>query len=164
VAYQYVRRTAIPTALIALLLVPGCATGPGANGQAPPTSAGASVAAPGFGGTDLAWLQLSIAMDEALLPLLDLAPAHSDDPAVRAFAARVRATYESELVTSAEAPGPLRPSVPRLRHASTMAYVPELQDPVTPVDRPISMLMWRRGTAPGARATATTVTGARTDR
>ncbi|MFI7547534.1 DUF305 domain-containing protein [Actinoplanes sp. NPDC049599] len=64
-------------------------------------SAAASSPAPGssgfFGGTDLAWVEITIAMNEELLPLLDLAPTHSADAGVRALAAEVRAGHEQEL-------------------------------------------------------------------
>ena len=64
-------------------------------------SVAASSAAPGssgfFGGTDLAWVEISIAMNEELLPLLDLAPTRSADAGIRALAAEVRAGHEQEL-------------------------------------------------------------------
>jgi uncharacterized protein (DUF305 family) len=65
--------------------------------------AAASSPAPGssgfFGGTDLAWVEITIAMNEELLPLLDLAPTHSSDDGIRALAAEVRAGHEQELGT-----------------------------------------------------------------
>jgi uncharacterized protein (DUF305 family) len=60
----------------------------------------ASSGAPGFfGGTDLAWVEITIAMDEQLMPLLDLVPAHSSSPAVKTLVAQVKASHQQELGT-----------------------------------------------------------------
>jgi hypothetical protein len=61
----------------------------------PPTTAPASA----FGGTDLAWIELNIAMDEQLMPLLDLVPGHTADPNVQRVAGAVRDACTSELTT-----------------------------------------------------------------
>jgi uncharacterized protein (DUF305 family) len=84
--------------VFALLLgVAGCA----AETAAPSPVVVASSAAPGssgfFGGTDLAWVEITIAMNEELLPLLDLAPTRSADPGLRALAAEVKTGHEQEL-------------------------------------------------------------------
>jgi len=50
-----------------------------------------------FGGTDLAWLEITIAMDEQLLPLLDLAPTNSATPATKTLLSEVKALHEEEL-------------------------------------------------------------------
>jgi uncharacterized protein (DUF305 family) len=71
----------------------------GANGDGGPAAA----AGPGpgqkgyFGGTDLAWVEINIAMDEQLSPLLALAPVRASRPAVRAFAASVDGFTQQEL-------------------------------------------------------------------
>ncbi|MBB4753434.1 DUF305 domain-containing protein [Actinoplanes lobatus] len=77
----------------ALLALTGCGE--------PPTPAAPTPAAPppavsstAFGGTDRAWLEITIAMDEQLLPLLDLVPR---DSALEAVSAQVRAFTEAEL-------------------------------------------------------------------
>jgi uncharacterized protein (DUF305 family) len=60
----------------------------------------ASSGAPGFfGGTDLAWVEINIALDEQLMPLLDLVPTHSASTDVKALAAQVRAFHQEELGT-----------------------------------------------------------------
>jgi uncharacterized protein (DUF305 family) len=64
--------------------------------DARPTDARPTGAAP-LGGTDAAWLQLMIPMDEQALPLLDLAAARGTDPALRALAARVAGSHRAEL-------------------------------------------------------------------
>lgn len=46
--------------------------------------------------TDVAWLQLTIAMDRRVLVLLDLAPGRAGDPAVRALAAEVSRARTAE--------------------------------------------------------------------
>jgi uncharacterized protein (DUF305 family) len=84
--------------LVALLLGAG-ACGSGTSPAASP--AAASAKAPGssgfFGGTDLAWVEITIAMNEELLPLLALAPTHASNPGLRALAAEVRTIHEQEL-------------------------------------------------------------------
>ncbi|MEV4620605.1 hypothetical protein AB0J74_18090 [Asanoa sp. NPDC049573] len=52
-----------------------------------------------FGGTDRAWIEITIAMDEQVRPLLDLVPAHSTDPTLRAAAEQVRSLVDAELPT-----------------------------------------------------------------
>ncbi|MEN3614912.1 DUF305 domain-containing protein [Plantactinospora sp. ZYX-F-223] len=100
--------------LVAVLLAGGCA----GSAAAPPPVSGTSTGAapvttgrptgpagtPGpsgrFNGTDIAWLQLAVAMHERVLPLLDLVPARTTDPAVRQLAARVRETHRADLERS----------------------------------------------------------------
>ena len=78
-----------PVAAVTLLFPYACA--------APTTTAAAPVVQVSFGGTDLAWIELGIALDEQVLPLLDLVPGHSGDPAVTATAGRVREFAGTEL-------------------------------------------------------------------
>jgi uncharacterized protein (DUF305 family) len=84
-----------------LLSVTACAdsgarAGSGARTPAPGASSGA---AGYFGGTDLAWVAINIAMDEQLMPLLDLVPTHSSNPAVLTLATQVKAFHQQELST-----------------------------------------------------------------
>jgi uncharacterized protein (DUF305 family) len=90
-------RAVAGSCLLTLLLGAG-ACGSGTSTTAAPPVASSS-AAGFFGGTDLAWVEITIAMNEELLPLLDLAPAHASDPGLKALAAEVRATHEQELST-----------------------------------------------------------------
>ncbi|MFY1674604.1 DUF305 domain-containing protein [Plantactinospora sp. WMMB334] len=97
--------------LVAVLLVGGCAgsavPGPtigGTPGGAAPADAGPAADPPGtpgssspFNGTDIAWLQLTVAMHERVLPLLELVPERTGEPALRRLAARVRDTHRAEL-------------------------------------------------------------------
>jgi hypothetical protein len=81
-------------AVAAAVVIAGC------GNQAPKSTPAASPAAPpaaNFGGTDLAWIEISIAIDEQLLPLLDLVPTHDAGPQVTALAAKTRAITETEL-------------------------------------------------------------------
>ncbi|MFI9550210.1 DUF305 domain-containing protein [Nonomuraea endophytica] len=55
------------------------------------------LAAAGFNATDIAWLQLMIAMDERALPLLRLGEERGHDPAVRRLAARMLVARQTEL-------------------------------------------------------------------
>ncbi|MGW2627433.1 DUF305 domain-containing protein [Micromonospora taraxaci] len=108
------RRSAASTLLVALLLVAGCGAGqprdptkttaptePPAVDLAPtrpPTVAPAPTGTPGsFSPTDVAWLQLTVAMAERLLPVLELVPARTTDPVWRRLAAQVEATERADL-------------------------------------------------------------------
>ncbi|MEG3636913.1 DUF305 domain-containing protein [Micromonospora palythoicola] len=113
--------------LAALLLVTGCDAGtspitetPTATGPAPsrtgsspalapaaePPSTGGSTTtvSPGttghFSATDIAWLQLSVAMAERLLPMLDLVPDRTADPAWRRLAIRIASGERTHLTRS----------------------------------------------------------------
>lgn len=87
--------------VVAALCFTGCAAGCSAkgSGDAATPTANASAQAPvaGFGGTDLAWIQINIAMNEELLPLLELAPTHTEDPRTLSTALQVKAFTEGEL-------------------------------------------------------------------
>ncbi|MET7705023.1 DUF305 domain-containing protein [Micromonospora sp. NPDC005413] len=102
----------IPLLLVALL-VAGCATGsPGPTRTTPPTGT-PSTASPStagqvpstatsgptsqFSATDIAWLQLTVAMTERLLPVLDMVPSRTTDPAWRRMASRVGAVQREDL-------------------------------------------------------------------
>ncbi|MFE9914149.1 DUF305 domain-containing protein [Micromonospora sp. NPDC005553] len=98
------RRPAASTVLIAVLLVAGCGTGP----QDPVSTATPPVAAPpatttptstgtAFNPTDVAWLQLTVAMTERLLPVLDLVPGRTTDRAWRQAATQVATTRRADL-------------------------------------------------------------------
>ncbi|MER7893057.1 DUF305 domain-containing protein [Micromonospora sp. NPDC094482] len=102
--------------IAATLLVAGCANDAGSPslsastapipGAAPSASAAPVGTAPGgttigaFSATDVAWLQLTVAMSERLLPVLDLVPDRTTDPAWRRLAARVGDACEANLARS----------------------------------------------------------------
>ena len=77
-------------ALTATGLVAGCA-------HDNPPAAPVKTSAANFGGTDLAWIEITIAMDEQLQPLLALVPAHASQPGVKATAQQVKTFTDSEL-------------------------------------------------------------------
>jgi uncharacterized protein (DUF305 family) len=86
------RRAAIPVAGLfvvatALAGVAGC------EKDKPPATAPTA----DFGGTDLAWIEITIAMDEQVEPLLALVPAKSRDAQVQALARQVQAFTGAEL-------------------------------------------------------------------
>ena len=90
------RRAAIPVAGLltiaaALTGVAGCDKGD--DRSTPPATAPSAA----FGGTDLAWIEITIAMDEEMQPLLALVPQHSRDAKTQALAARVQAFTGPEL-------------------------------------------------------------------
>jgi len=110
----------VPSAalLVAVLLVGGCAgsVAPPVSDAGTPTSPAPAPTSPApsasttpsslsgssglFNSTDIAWLQLTVAMHERVLPMLDLVPRRTTDPAVRRLAARVRETHRADLVRS----------------------------------------------------------------
>ncbi|MFG1867031.1 DUF305 domain-containing protein [Micromonospora arborensis] len=104
-------RIARPTALLlATLLATGCATNKrnDAADTAPPTTTPATappmITGPkpmgttgAFSPTDIAWLQLTVAMAERLLPVLDLVPALTADAAWRHLAGPVGTTLRADL-------------------------------------------------------------------
>ncbi|MFG2041095.1 DUF305 domain-containing protein [Dactylosporangium sp. NPDC048998] len=98
----------LPLAAV-LALAAGCAAPATVQHPAPPASVAA--AAGDFGGTDLAWVELMIPMDEQLLPVLDLLRQRASDPALVALAGELRGVYDGEL--------------PRLRALSDQAGLPK---------------------------------------
>ncbi|MBM2621574.1 DUF305 domain-containing protein [Actinoplanes sp. LDG1-06] len=83
--------------MVAVLGLAGCSSsGTGTEG-APAPQASVQGAVAGFGGTDLAWIEINIAMDEELLPLLELTPKRTQDAATLAMALQVKAFTEAEL-------------------------------------------------------------------
>lgn len=83
---------------VALAVLVGCGdpsdpARPGTPSPSVPTSAPPS----GFSVTDTAWLQLTIAMDERALKMLDLVPARTTDPALKTLARRLSTEHRDEL-------------------------------------------------------------------
>ncbi len=93
-----------PRYLLAGLLA---ATLGAASGCSDPTPATPAVPAPAlssgapgfFGGTDLAWVEITIAMDEQLAPLLALPATHSRNDRVKSLNVQVEAFSDTELGT-----------------------------------------------------------------
>jgi uncharacterized protein (DUF305 family) len=79
------------TTLILLGALTACST---PTTQPPPPPATVN---PAFNPTDAAWLELMIPMDEQFLGILDLAPTHSTNPAVRRLAVQLAAGHRTEL-------------------------------------------------------------------
>jgi len=101
---RYSPRARVMAGILAAALGPAACAGSPASPSAPPPpaapAASPSAGSPGFfGGTDLAWVEINIAMDEELLPLLALVPANGSDPALKALSAEVTAVHEQELMT-----------------------------------------------------------------
>ncbi|MET8152644.1 DUF305 domain-containing protein [Actinoplanes sp. NPDC049668] len=88
------QRTAVTGCLLAALLGAGACDG---GTAAPPTGAPAPAAPSLFGGTDRAWVEINIAMNEELSPLLELVATHSSNAATKALAAEVAAANDQEL-------------------------------------------------------------------
>ncbi|WP_432824933.1 DUF305 domain-containing protein [Dactylosporangium sp. CA-092794] len=101
-------RPTAPILLVVVLLLTGACGSPApGRPQSPP---GVVAAAAEFGGTDLAWVELMIPMDEQLLPVLDLVRERSADPGLVGLAGDLRGVYDAEL--------------PRLRGLSAAAKLP----------------------------------------
>lgn len=80
--------------LMATAVLAGCKS---SRPEAVSTSAPAAVTP--FGGTDLAWIEINIAMDEQLLPLLELVPQRSGSSDLQGLALQVQAFTTAELTT-----------------------------------------------------------------
>jgi len=88
----------LAAAAVAVVIAAGlCGCDARAPAATPSPAAPATSAAYAFGGTDRAWIEINIAMNQELVPLLDLAPAHSHDEAVRALAGRLKDLHAKEM-------------------------------------------------------------------
>jgi len=97
-AYRYFRRAGVVACIVAVALGPAaCAATPPSPAVATPSPSPPAGGMGVFGGTDLAWVEINIAMDEELLPLLALVPANGSDPGLKALSAEVTAVHEQEL-------------------------------------------------------------------
>ena len=96
-----IRTTITAMGLSAALSFPlaGCSDGTAATTPAAPAPALSAGQAGFFGGTDLAWIEINIAMDEQLLPLLALAPTKASAAGVKDYAASVQTFTQTELAT-----------------------------------------------------------------
>lgn len=106
-------KLAVKLVLMPVLMLSLSACGPqGKPAPGAPAAASAAVVTTGdFGGTDLAWVELMIPMDEQLLPVLDLVRERSADQGLVALAGELHGVYDTEL--------------PRLRAISDAAGLPK---------------------------------------
>lgn len=96
--------------LAVLLLRKPSGSDPPVGPAAPPAMA-VTTASSGFNGTDIAWAQLMIAMNERAYPMLDLAGSRSSTPALSLLAGQIAARHRAE--------------VARLRELLRQAAMPE---------------------------------------
>jgi hypothetical protein len=89
-------RTRFVALLIATALLPAIG---GCTHPAPAAPAVVPAATNSFGGTDLAWIEINIAMNDQVLPLLALVPTRSADPALTRLSAEVQTSATAELAT-----------------------------------------------------------------
>ncbi len=82
-----------------MMTVTGCGTTSADRPPAPAASTTAGRSPAAFGGTDLAWIEINIAMDEELLPLLDLAPANGSSSPLKKLSSQVMTFTTEELAT-----------------------------------------------------------------
>jgi hypothetical protein len=78
--------------IMGMICVGGCAT------SNPSTSASASAAVSSFTATDRAWIEINIAMDEQLVPMLNLVDGHTGSAVVRDLGKKADASTKSELL------------------------------------------------------------------
>ncbi|GAB3112802.1 hypothetical protein GCM10027160_15310 [Streptomyces calidiresistens] len=107
-------RSSLAAAVLAVSVLVGCGGSPAPDGRPDPGVAGEdhhpgaghpTVAAPSAGaaeqarltGSDLAWLQLMIPMNDRTLLLLDLTAERAEDDALASFAERLAADHRGEL-------------------------------------------------------------------
>jgi uncharacterized protein (DUF305 family) len=87
-------------AFVSVAGVAGCSGRAGGGSSAQAVASTLLPGQPGyFGGTDLAWVEITIAMDEQLLPLLDLSKGRAANAAVVAFSERVQEFTTTELTS-----------------------------------------------------------------
>ncbi|WP_410675028.1 DUF305 domain-containing protein [Amycolatopsis sp. cmx-4-68] len=86
-------RILLGLSIMGMICVGGCATGLHSHSGNPSTPTGAS----SFTATDRAWIEINIAMDEQLVPLLDLVDSHAGSAAVRDLGEKADASTKSEL-------------------------------------------------------------------
>ncbi|MFD3925573.1 DUF305 domain-containing protein [Streptomyces sp. NPDC058614] len=114
------RAQLVATLLCALLIVSGCAGSqqragtpaePTLTNSSPTSASGTAVGGTGtFSTTDIAWIQLLIAMDDQTQYVLELAPRHGGEPALQRWAAgvardnRTHLTALRELLTTTGVP------------------------------------------------------------
>jgi uncharacterized protein (DUF305 family) len=83
--------------ILGMICVGGCATGLDSHSGNPPASTSTPNAASSFTATDRAWIEITMAMDEQLVPLLDLVDSHTGSAAVRDLGEKADASTKSEL-------------------------------------------------------------------
>ena len=88
------RAAAVGLSLAVLVAGCGSTTAPPAAVSSPPVVVTASSS---FNGTDLAWIQLMIPMNQQQLPVLELAGQRNGAPAVRELTERIRDSHQQEL-------------------------------------------------------------------
>ncbi|MFJ1768469.1 DUF305 domain-containing protein [Amycolatopsis sp. NPDC088138] len=88
---QYMR-IFIGLGIMGMICAGGCAT------SNPSTSTSTPTAASSFTATDRAWIEINIAMDEQLVPMLALVGSHTGSAAVRDLGEKADASTKSELL------------------------------------------------------------------
>jgi hypothetical protein len=89
--YEARVKTRIAALLLLLLPLAACGHQSAAVVTPPPVTS--------FGGTDLAWIEINIAMNDQLLPLLQLVPDHHADPALTTACAQLQTAATAEQAT-----------------------------------------------------------------
>ncbi|WP_158264211.1 DUF305 domain-containing protein [Amycolatopsis sp. CA-126428] len=84
--------------IVGMVLVGGCATGLHSHSGNPSANTSAPTAASSFTATDRAWIEITTAMDEQLVPMLDLVDSHTGTAAVRDLGGKAGASTKSELL------------------------------------------------------------------
>jgi hypothetical protein len=83
--------------IMGVICVAGCATGLQSHSGNPSASISTSTATSSFTATDRAWIEITTAMDEQLVPLLDLVDSHTGSATIRDLGKKAGASTKSEL-------------------------------------------------------------------
>jgi uncharacterized protein (DUF305 family) len=84
--------------IMGMVFVGGCVTGLHSHSGNPSANTSTPAAASSFTTTDRAWIEINVAMDEQLVPMLDLVDSHTGTAAVRDLGKKADASTKSELL------------------------------------------------------------------
>jgi uncharacterized protein (DUF305 family) len=84
--------------IIGMVFVAGCAGGVHNHSGNSSANTSTPAAVSSFTATDRAWIEITIAMDEQLVPMLDLVDSHTGTAAVRDLGRKADASTKSELL------------------------------------------------------------------
>ncbi len=84
--------------IMGMVFVSGCATGMHTHSENPSAHTSTPAAASSFTTTDRAWIEINIAMDEQLVPMLGLVDSRTGTAAVRELGRKADASTKAELL------------------------------------------------------------------
>jgi uncharacterized protein (DUF305 family) len=90
-------RILLGLSIMGMIFAGGCDTGLHSHSNNPSTSTSTPAAASSFTATDRAWIEITIAMNEQLVPMLDLVESHTGSATIRDLGKKADASTKSEL-------------------------------------------------------------------